>query len=520
MNTRGTKRGYYGYGGRGQRGQRGRGAYSNYNSYAPHNNRQMPGMQLPHGPPGTGMVIPPEMIAELQQKLREKFPDANIPFTAEGMLANMPVTLPVSNMRFKPPMHLVPNSSGYYGDTSKNKKDEVKENKEKEKTEELVEVLFGSSEEEKLISEEEKIHFEELAKMSNEEYLNMRMKLKTQQMLAKINNIKDNLVLNLEDQSASPEKIKQIYKDIFAKMRETVKKMREQMLLSIQERIEENIANVRAEIYHTKRYCELFENKFCGGFDMSKLDPSERKEKVEIPEEFKITDIAEKRDKLEMQKYIESLTPNQRVEKQKNIAICHTYFSDTMASIRHKFGDISKFDELDYLSRKDIDTALEKVMGDFVPVNLFSETRDTLRKGTNPALYSFEWNSNLVNIYQIKEKKSECRVVKFPNGFPLFSRIAMTYEGRVFLTGGYFKELDMFLRTVYEYIEKENKMKRKDNMIFRRSDHSVVCNKGYIYSVGAFVDGRFSNSAEKYDVKNDKWEECDSMVMPRSGVGL
>lgn len=292
------------------------------------------------------------------------------------------------------------------------------------------------------------------------------------------------------------------------------------MLISIRERIEENIANIRAEIYHTKRYCELFENKFCGGADMSKLDPSERKEKVEIPEEFKISDITEKRDKLEMQKYIESLTPTQRVEKQKNIAICHTYFSDTMASIRHKFGDISKFEELDYLSKKDIDVALEKVMGDFVPINLFSETRDSLRKGTNPALYSFEWNSNLVNIYQIKEKKSECRVVKFPNGFPLFSRIAMTYEGRVFLTGGYFKDLDMFLRTVYEYIEKENKMKRKENMIFRRSDHSVVCNKGFIYWVGAFVEGRFSNSVERYDVNNNKWEACDSMGMPRSGVGL
>lgn len=329
-----------------------------------------------------------------------------------------------------------------------------------------------------------------------------------------------NLNMSLDDQSASPEKIKKIYREIFAKMRETVKRMREEMLISIRERIEENIANIRAEIYHTKRYCELFENKFCGGADMSKLDPSERKEKVEIPEEFKISDITEKRDKLEMQKYIESLTPTQRVEKQKNIAICHTYFSDTMASIRHKFGDISKFEELDYLSKKDIDVALERVMGDFVPINLFSETRDSLRKGTNPALYSFEWNSNLVNIYQIKEKKSECRVVKFPNGFPLFSRIAMTYEGRVFLTGGYFKELDMFLRTVYEYIEKENKMKRKENMIFRRSDHSVVCNKGFIYCVGAFIEGRFSNSVEKYDVKNNKWEVCDPMGMPRSGVGL
>lgn len=191
-----------------------------------------------------------------------------------------------------------------------------------------------------------------------------------------------------------------------------------------------------------------------------------------------------------------------------------------MTSIRHKFGDISKFEELDYLSKKDIDEVLEKVMDDFVPIHLFSETRDTLKKGTNPALYSFEWNSNLVNIFQIKERKSECRVVKFPNGFPMFSRIAITYEGRVFLTGGFFKDLDMFLRTTYEYIEKENKMKRRADMIFRRSDHSVIYNKGYIYAVGAFIDGKFSNSVERYDVKNNKWELKASMNTQRAGVGL
>lgn len=69
-------------------------------------------------PGGPGMVIPPEMFAELQKKLKEKFPDANIPLTQEGLLANVPIQLPMSNMRFKPPMHLVPDSSGYYGDNN------------------------------------------------------------------------------------------------------------------------------------------------------------------------------------------------------------------------------------------------------------------------------------------------------------------------------------------------------------------------------------------------------------------
>ena len=203
----------------------------------------------------------------------------------------------------------------------------------------------------------------------------------------------------------------------------------------------------------------------------------------------------------EVEEYLNTLTPNMKMEKQKNITICYTYFKDMQASIRHKFGDISKYEELDYLSKKDIDEVIEKVMNEFIPINLFSETKDSLKKGVNPALYSFEWNSNLVYVFQIKEKKSEWRVVKFPNGFPMFSRIALTHEGQVFLVGGFFKDLNMYLRTTYEYIEKENKMKRRANMIFRRSDHSVVSNKGYVYAVGAFIDGKFSNSMERYDIK-------------------
>lgn len=253
---------------------------------------------------------------------------------------------------------------------------------------------------------------------------------------------------------------------------------------------------------------------------MTQLPPSERKEKVEIPESFGIDDLIQLRNKDAIQKQLESLSNKDRAEKEKSISICHTYFDDTKTSIRHKFGDISKFEELDFLAKKDIDDVVEKVMDDFVPINLFSETRDMMKKGGNPALYSFEWNSNLVNIYQVKERKSECRVVKFPGGFPMFSRIALTHNGRVYLTGGYLKEQEMFLRTTFEYIEKENEMKRRCNMVFRRSDHSVIYHRGFIYAVGAFIDGKFSNSVERYDVDNDKWEVMAPMNEARSGVGL
>lgn len=255
----------------------------------------------------------------------------------------------------------------------------------------------------------------------------------------------------------------------------------------------------------------------------------------------------DKKTRSDIDKYYETLAPNAKMENVRNLSICTIYFKDLMASIRHRFGDISKFEELDYLSKRDIDEVLNKVLDEFIPVHIFSQTRDTLKKGVNPALYSFEWNSNLVNIFQIKERKSECRVVKFPNGFPSFSRIALTSSGRVFLTGGFVKDENMYLRTTYEYIEKENKMQRKANMIFRRSDHSLVYtrhkvnNKGYIYAVGAFVDGKFTDSVERYvideekvgkgklkedekkeeeDKEGDKWEIMDSMHTQRSGVGL
>lgn len=122
----------------------------------------------PMVPGGPGMVIPPEMFAELQKKLREKFPDANIPLTQEGLLANVPIQLPMSNMRFKPPMHLLPDSSGYYGDNNNQKKVNKEKRLEKEIKEpepvvqETEELFYNDNEEEKVISSEETIHMEEL----------------------------------------------------------------------------------------------------------------------------------------------------------------------------------------------------------------------------------------------------------------------------------------------------------------------------------------------------------------------
>ena len=135
-----------------------------YQSYMP----GVGGMTM--APGGPGMVIPPEMFAELQKKLKEKFPDANIPLTQEGLLANVPIQLPMSNMRFKPPMHLVPDSSGYYGDNSNQGNKKVNKEKRKEKevkepepvVQESEELFRNDNEEEKFISYEEETHMQVL----------------------------------------------------------------------------------------------------------------------------------------------------------------------------------------------------------------------------------------------------------------------------------------------------------------------------------------------------------------------
>lgn len=245
-NHRGYRGGYHNYNNRGgyggHRGHRGRGGYSNYNSYSnympQHNRGQMHGLgNMPPVPGGAGVIIPPEMIAELQKKLREKFPDADIPFMKEGHIPNTPLQLPVSNMRFKPPIHLVPNSSGYYGEANKKKTKKNEEGKEKEEEETPAkepEILFNpASADEKVVSTHEVEHFKSLEKGESQP--------------------PSSFSANTANSQVSPDQIKQIYVDIFAKLKQNLQEKKNKTLANIQKRVEENIATVRAEIHHTKK---------------------------------------------------------------------------------------------------------------------------------------------------------------------------------------------------------------------------------------------------------------------------
>lgn len=137
---------------------------------------------------------------------------------------------------------------------------------------------------------------------------------------------------------------------------------------------------------------------------MTEVEYSERRSKVEIPKSFKMDGLVHMKSKVEIEEHFDKLQQNEKIEQSRNLSICSIYFKDLKSSIYNKFGDVSKFEELDYLSKRDIDEVLAKVLDDFIPVHIFSQSRDTLNNDISPALYSFEWNSNLVNIFQIKQK--------------------------------------------------------------------------------------------------------------------
>lgn len=101
--------------------------------------------------------------------------------------------------------------------------------------------------------------------------------------------------LELKSKEFSPENIKSIYKEIFKKMRESLADLKTKMIESIQQRVEENIAAVRAEYSHIMKLCTVFEKEYLQGHDLSLIDHHERREKVEIPKAFKLQDLVDKK---------------------------------------------------------------------------------------------------------------------------------------------------------------------------------------------------------------------------------
>ena len=192
-----------------------------------------------------------------------------------------------------------------------------------------------------------------------------------------------------------------------------------------------------------------------------------------------------------------------------------------------KFTETYQFPDLSYLENRNKEFIIEKTKK-YIASSLFEKDKTQLNEGVNPALYSMEWGQNLINIYQIREKKFETRGVDFSPCLPTFSRWCITQDGEVYLTGGVQKQKDSdeqkILRTCYMYSDKGKDLIKKKSMFHRRADHSTLYHSGFIYAVGSFSNINqeivFSRKCEKYDVAADEWVKIAPMSKPRSGVGL
>ena len=78
-------------------------------------------------------------------------------------------------------------------------------------------------------------------------------------------------------------------------MKESLANLKTKMIENIKQRVEENIAAVRAEYHHIIKLWTLFEKEYLQGSDLSLIDHQERREKVEIPKAFKIQDLVDKK---------------------------------------------------------------------------------------------------------------------------------------------------------------------------------------------------------------------------------
>ncbi len=103
---------------------------------------------------------------------------------------------------------------------------------------------------------------------------------------------------------------------------------------------------------------------------------------------------------------------------------------------------------------------------------------------------------------------------------PLYSRSIATESGAIYLTGGYIKHLNVYLKSCHRYDEIFSTLVSVSNMNYPHADHSVCSIQGFIYVVGTFVNNKVYGQCEQYDTQKDKWKVIDEMRVPRTGVSL
>jgi len=135
-------------------------------------------------------------------------------------------------------------------------------------------------------------------------------------------------------------------------------------------------------------------------------------------------------------------------------------------------------------------------------------------------LHSFQWNQRCAQIYRLKTGIFEKKQVQMQYEVPLYSRSIATETGTIYLTGGFLKQMGMYLKNCWRYDDLFGTLIQVSQMNFPHADHSICTIQNCIYVIGTFVGNQVYGYCEVYDTQKDKWKLIAEMRVPRTGVSL
>ena len=110
-------------------------------------------------------------------------------------------------------------------------------------------------------------------------------------------------------------------------------------------------------------------------------------------------------------------------------------------------------------------------------------------------------NHNTTQNFQTLQLNINCNI-------PPFHKSITTSKGHIYLIGGSDSEnTKKKLKTTYQFDFKNSTLLQKSNMMVSRSSFAICSMNNAIYAVGGLTNNSvFTNSCERYDIINDKWE--------------
>ena len=130
----------------------------------------------------------------------------------------------------------------------------------------------------------------------------------------------------------------------------------------------------------------------------------------------------------------------------------HTIFNELDAEYEKYFNDYEKMSKLQRLLDKDANEIVND-FNDMVERNLRVDYN--IKSSFGPQwpqrLHSFQWNQRCVQIYRLKTNFFEKKQVQMQYEVPLYSRSIATETGTIYLTGGFLKQMGVYLKNCYRY---------------------------------------------------------------------